>query len=109
MGSQGGESEVQITMTEDPVSMKNKCSDDVLDADLEEVTIRELDPGDIYLDSILWAKTIAPAYQIAGVMLVVEDKNQDVIQINLHNQVRRHTSFEELNQMIPEGTKIGIK
>ena len=96
-------------MKEDPVSMKNKCSDDIPDVDLEEVTIRELDAGHTDFDTILWAKTITPAYQIAGVMLVIEDKNQDVIQINLHNQVKMHTPFEELNKMIPIGTEIGIK
>ena len=94
-------------ISQDPISQRNICTKH--ESALRKVSISDMKPGKIEKDTILWAKTIEPPYQIAGVMLCLEDSVLNVIPLNLHNQVNADCTMEELNELFPEGTKIGIK
>ena len=42
-------------------------------------------------------------------MLIVEDKNKDVVSLALYNHIQVPTHLIELNKMFPKGIKIGVK
>ena len=63
----------------------------------------------IQKDTILWVKTITAPTQIAAVILIIEDKNEDVMTICLYNQIDRNKKFIELLKIFPAGVTIGIK
>jgi len=51
--------------------------------------------GKIEKNTILWVKTITAPCKVASgsVMLILEDKNGDVISLGLYNHIVKHTSF----------------
>jgi len=65
---------------------------------LKEVTLSELKRDEIEKDTILWVKTISNPCQIVAVIIIVEDKNKEVISLSLYNQVGTShlISMEEL-------------
>ena len=47
----------------------------------------------IELNTILWVKTISTPCIVAGVMLIVEDCNGDVLSLSLYNQIQNNLDF----------------
>lgn len=43
---------------------------------LKEVTLQDMVHGQVSKDRILWLKIISSPFKMAGVTLIVEDKNQ---------------------------------
>ena len=42
-------------------------------------------------------------------MLIVEDKDKEVVNLGLYNQVEKGTNFQEMNRLFPFNMKLAIK
>ena len=56
----------------------------------------------------MWGVIITQPVHVAGVVLIIEDSNKDVISLGLYNQITRQRK-NELIQLFPVGMIIGIK
>ena len=97
----------QDIRVKDALSPKNICFSEV--KDLAEVTIRDLEVAKIVPNTILWLKLIGDACNISSLKLIAEDKNKDVIGMDLFNQVKKNMKLSELQKEFPAGLVIGIK
>jgi hypothetical protein len=96
-----------IIKRNDKISESNVATEDY--SNFRERTILTLKKNKIEKDTIIWLKTIASPYQLASVMLIVEDKDGDVVSLALYNQMKAPTHLIELNKIFPKGVKLGVK
>jgi len=81
---------------EDSVSQNNLCITE--EVNLREVTIKDLKINQIQTDTILRVKLISNPCSIACLMLIGQDKNNDVLPIILCNSYNRSkkTNYQKL-------------
>jgi len=53
--------------------------------ELKELTIKELKAEEVHSDSIIWLRSIAKTFKIAGICFSCEDKDGKAIQLWLYN------------------------
>ena len=47
--------------------------------------------------------------RLASINFLIQDSNGDCASLTIHNQINKDLKFQELKQLFPIGTKIGIK
>eukprot|EP01041_Mallomonas_annulata_P010879 gene10879-22718_t len=91
----------------DAVAFGNKCSRPV--DELEAVTLTGLKSHCVNKGKVLWVTTIAPAFRVSGVVLLVEDADGRNVTVTLYNIVDENVNISDCQHLFPEGTRIGIK
>ena len=87
------------------MSQDNICLTDDLEK-LQEVTLEELEVGNIFENSFIWVQTVMKAVLMNDLILVVQDKNKDVVSLTLYNNTLNQ---EEIEKYFPKGVKFAIK
>jgi len=87
--------------------MKNVCGVD--HNNLDEITIKDLKTGKVSNNCILWVKTVTKASFGATVVLIVADKKEQVMMLELYNSLPFDTKLEQIQKEFPENLQIGIK
>ena len=91
------------------MSKENNC---ILENEQEliEVFFNSLTKGEIEDNTIVWVKTITdPCIVGASLILVVEDKNSQVLPLVLNNHVSEDTKFERLKKDYPVDLEFAIR
>jgi len=65
--------------------------------------------GQIEKDTIVWVETVYDACMIFATILVVKDKNDDMIGLALYNQFDQGSKLNSVQKAFPKGQKIGVK
>ena len=76
---------------------------------LKEITIDQLKVGEIQKDTILWGKIKRSPCVHDALILLVQDKNRELISVLLYNQIEKEKKRVELDKIFPLLTEIGIK
>ena len=85
-----------MNTSEDPISKNNMCSTNV--EDLKEVFLQQMQPGQIYTNSILWLTQVSDSLKFSSVRFVVKDNNNTFVNCYLYNMVTSDARMKQVQK-----------
>eukprot|EP00483_Globobulimina_turgida_P005290 UN05300 len=97
----------QLQTNSDPLSCQHLCIKPM--NKLKEITISELKVNQINFNTKLIVSVINQPLQICAIIVTVQDKDNNVLSFSLYNFAALSRTVDELNRLLPIGTKLIIK
>ena len=92
---------------EDETSKANLCTKP--QNELKPVRLKELRPGEIQPDTIIWLTIISDAAATSSVNFIVEDEAKTAMICSLYNLMPKDAKLNEIQNAVPVGLKFGLK